>query len=383
MNRRKATLGAAIVGVVAGAVGLGFLASPAGAGQSPTLPATTPDALVQSVLTASPPAMAGTVQIVNNLGLPSIPGLPDQAANGTSQIRVWTDGVDHSRLSIPSMNSDETVIDDGTTIYDWDSATHTVTEHHINTGTKDAAKPDMGITGGSNSALDPATAARALVSAVKQTSTVSVDGTDMVAGRAAYDLVLTPKANQRTLLRQIRIAVDAQTHMPLQLMVLANNTDTPAVQVGFSSLTIGAQDPSLFTFTPPAGSTVVNGDKNDQKSTNLANEAAPKIVGNGWETVVVAHLPASLTAPGSSSDNTPDQSGQNGQNGLFGSGSASKSGSGGSALGLLREFGKPVSGSWGSGWVISTDVGNALITSDGRVAAGFVPQQLLISALGK
>jgi outer membrane lipoprotein-sorting protein len=320
--------------------------------------------------------MAGTVQIVNNLGLPSIPGLPDQAADGTSQIRVWTDGVDHSRISIPSMNSDETFVDDGTTIYDWNSTTHTVTEHHVD-NTKDTAKPDMGIPGESNSALDPATAARALVSAVKQTSTVSVDGTDMVAGRPAYDLVLTPKPNQRTLLRQIRIAVDAQTHMPLQLMVLANNTDTPAVQVGFSSLTIGAQDPSLFTFTPPAGATVVNGDKDDQKSTDLANEAAPTFVGKGWETVVVAHLPASLTTT-APSDNT-DQSGQNGP---FGSGSASKSGSG-SALGLLREFGKPVSGSWGSGWVISTDVGNALITSDGRVAAGFVPQQLLTSALGK
>ena len=379
MNRRKATLGAAIVGVVAGAVGLGFLASPAGAGQSPTLPATTPDALVQSVLTASPPAMAGTVQIVNNLGLPSIPGLPDQAANGTSQIRVWTDGVNHSRISIPSMNSEETVIDDGTTIYDWDSTMHTVTEHHINA--KGTNKPDLTNPGESNSALNPATAARALVSAVKQTSTVSVDGTDMVAGRPAYDLVLTPKPNQRTLLRQVRIAVDAQTHIPLQLMVLANNTDTPAVQVGFSSLTMGAQDPSLFTFTPPAGSTVVNGDKTDQKSTQLANQVAPTFVGTGWETVVVAHLPASMTSPDTTTG--PSGNNQSGQNGLFGSSSSSgKSGSAG-VLGLVREFGKPVSGSWGSGWVISTDVGNALITSDGRVAAGFVPQQVLISALGK
>jgi len=377
MNRRNATLGVALAGVVAGAVGIGFLASPAGAGQSPTLPSVTPDALVASVLTATPPAMAGTVEIQNNLGLPSIPGLPIQAANGSSQIRVWTDGRNHSRIALPSMNSEETIIEDGTTIYDWDSAKHTVTEHHLGkAGAHDAQKSTD-----EKSALDPATAARSLVSAVKQTSTISVDGTDVVADRPAYDLVLTPKANQRTLLRQIRVAIDAQTRIPLQLQVLANNTNSPAVSVGFSKLDIGAQDPSLFTFTPPSNATVVNGDQSDHQSTQMATEAAPTFVGSGWETVVVAHLPSSLTAPGASSG---DNSGSNTQGGMFGSGSAQagRSGSGG-AFGLLREFGKPVSGAWGSGWVISTDVGNAIVTSDGRVAAGFVPQQLLISALGK
>ncbi len=374
MNRRKATLGVAAIGVVAGAVGLGFLAAPAGAGQSPTLPTVTPDALVQSVLTASPPAMAGTVEVHNNLGLPAVPGLPEQVTNGTSQIRVWTNGAHDTRISIPTMNSDETIINDGTTIFDWDSTTRTVTEHHLNQAAKGTKAPDQSQTkpGGSNAELNPATAARDLVSAVQQTSTISVDGTDVVADRPAYDLVLTPKADQRTLLRQVRIAVDAQTHMPLQLTVLANNTDTPALQIGFSSLTVGAQDPALFRFTVPAGATVVNGDANDHTATEMANQTAPTLVGKGWETVVVVHLP-----------NTTPQSGQPAQSeqpGTFGGSSKSSSSS---MLGLVRQFGKPVSGSWGSGWVLSTDVGNAVITSDGRVAVGFVPVQLLTSALGK
>jgi outer membrane lipoprotein-sorting protein len=365
MNRRKATLGAAVVGVVAGAVGLGLLGHGlAGAGQAPTLPSTTADALVQSVLTAQPPAMAGTVQIVNNLGLPAVPGLPAQLAGGTSQIRVWTDGANRTRVSLPTMNSDETIVNDGTTTYDWNSTTHTVIEHHL---TKATNKNGTSKPGDANAALDPASAARQLVAAVKQTSTVSVSGTDTVANRSAYDLVLTPKSNQRTLLRQVRIAVDAQTRMPLQLTVLANNTDTPAVQIGFSSVNIGAQDPSLFHFTVPAGATVVNGDKSDSQSAQMATNAAPTFVGTGWETVVVAHLPSSTT---------PSE--QPAQSGKFGGSSSSSS-----MLGLVRQFGKPVSGSWGSGWVISTSVGNALITSDNRVVVGFVPQQLLISALGK
>ncbi len=353
MNRRNATLGVATIGVVAGAVGLGFLAAPAGAGQSPTLPSTTPAALVQSVLTASPPAMAGTVEIDNNLGLPAIPGLPAQLAGGTSQIRVWTDGTGRTRLSIPAPNSEETLVNDGTTLYDWNSTTRTVTEHHH--GAKTNGKAPAGT---SNQDLNPATAAKQVVAAVQQISTVSVDGTDLVANRPAYDLVLTPKANQRTLLRQVRISVDAQTHVPLRLTVLANNTDTPAIQIGFSSLNVGAQDPSLFRFTPPAGATVTNGDKTDQQSATMAGQTAPTIVGKGWETVLVVQVPTSSSGLSGQSDKSS------------------------SMLGLVREFGKPVSGTWGSGWLVSTNVGNAIITSDGRVAAGFVPQQLLTTALG-
>src|SRR5215469_3161739 len=101
MDRRRTTVGVAATGVVAGIVAIGFIAAPAGAGQSPTLPATTPDALVASVLTSSVPAMAGTVEIDNNLGLPMVPGLdlPAQFMSGTSDIRVWTDGNDKTRIS--------------------------------------------------------------------------------------------------------------------------------------------------------------------------------------------------------------------------------------------------------------------------------------------
>jgi outer membrane lipoprotein-sorting protein len=344
MDRRRATLGAAAVGVVAGVVGLGFLAAPAGAGPAPNLPSTTPAALVQSVLTASPPAMAGTVEIDNNLGLPSVPGLP-QLSSGSSQIRVWTDGTDRSRISIPSTTGEQTVVDDGTTIYEWNSADRSVVEHNLSND-KGKSVP--------NQSVDPATAARELVAAVQQSSTVSVDGTDLVANRPAYDLVLTPKPSERTLLREVKIAVDSQTRIPLRLTVLADNTDTPALQIGFSSVDMGRQDASLFHFTVPEGATVTKGDRTDQHSAEMAGQITPKLVGTGWDTVVSADLSKALDSQGSGTD----------------------------PMKLVRTFGTPVHGTWGSGWVISTDVGNALITSDGRVAAGFVPQQVLTQALG-
>jgi outer membrane lipoprotein-sorting protein len=345
MNHRKTTLGVATVGVVAGAIALGFIAAPAGAGQSPTLPTTTPAALVQSVLTANVPAMSGTVDIDNNLGLPALPGLP-QAADGTSQLRVWTDGHDRSRLSIPTPSSEQTIVDNGTTVYEWNSDDRTVVEHSLGADKQKAADK------AEQQQLDPATAAKALISEVRATSTVSVDGTDVVAGRSAYDLVLTPKPDQRTLLREVRISVDAQTRIPLRVTVLADNTDTPALQIGFGSVDMGPQNPSLFTFTPPAGATVTKGDQNDQRSAEMAGSVPTKVVGDGWDTVVVAQLPTSK-----------------------------QGGSANQMLGMVQQFGKAVHGSWGSGWVIGTDVGNALVTSYGRVAAGFVPQQVLIQAL--
>jgi len=49
---------------------------------------------------------------------------------------------------------------------------------------------------------------------------------------------------------------------------------------------------------------------------------------------------------------------------------------------LLSQFGKPVRGAFGSGYVITTKVGTALVTDDGRFAVGAVPEQVLIEALG-
>jgi hypothetical protein len=50
---------------------------------------------------------------------------------------------------------------------------------------------------------------------------------------------------------------------------------------------------------------------------------------------------------------------------------------------LLKRIGTPVNGPWGSGRLISTAVVSVIITDDGRVAAGAVPQQVLVEALSR
>ncbi|MGH3753213.1 MAG: LolA family protein, partial [Pseudonocardiaceae bacterium] len=251
---------AALAAAAAGAIGLGVLTMPAGARSDPALPPVSAEDLVASVLTAKAPAFGGTVTVDNALGLPALPGGPPGLAEVLTQpvttFRVWSDGQGHGRLALPSRGSEQVLIEDGTTLWRYDSSSRTATAlEHGDT----AARQRPPVT-------DPAQAARELVGAVRQSSTVTVDGTGYVAGRPVYQLVLTPAPTERTLLREVRVAVDLVMRVPLQLTVLANGSPNPALKVGFTDLNVGAQDPALFQFTPPAGVTVERPSKNGPKA---------------------------------------------------------------------------------------------------------------------
>lgn len=342
MNRKHVKLTASAAGA-AGILGLTTLSLPAGAGADPALPPVSPEKLVESVMTSAPPAFSGTVQVDNNLGLPKMPGQGGQSeflSGGSSNLRVWSDGQGHQRAALPSKNGETTIVNDGSTVSKWDSAQRTVTQ---------TPKP----TEKDHTPTDPAGAARHIVDTLRQSSDVKVDGTANVAGRDAYELVLTPKPTEHTMLREVRIAVDAQTRNPLDLAVNTNGTDSPALKVGFSELDMSRPDPGLFKFTPPAGAKVEQ-PKHDPHGQDPAH-AKPKLVGDGWDTVMVSRLPQQ---PAGQQGQHPDP------------------------RKLAEQTGKKVSGPWGQGWIIGTKAGSALVTSDGRLAAGAVPEQVLTSAIG-
>ncbi len=328
MTGRSAATGFA----VAGLVGLGLLTIPAGAGASPQLPPVSPQDLVRSVLDAEPGPFNGTVTADNALGLPELPGLP-QAANGTSAARIWSDGEHRGRLQLPSADAERTLVSDGTTFWAWNSETREV----VTGKAGEQRTPQSG--------TDPAKAASDLIGKLRTTSTRRVDGTAEVAGRPVYELVLAPQPTERTLLREVRIAVDAEKRMPLRLVVLANGSAEPALQLGFTDLTFGPQDARLFTFTPPPGSTVKPAPERSARRAAGSAGRRPTTVGDGWDTVYVAKRPTGSP----DADQAPD----------------------------LDDIGTPVSGSWGSGRLITTAVGSAIVTDDGRVAAGAVPEQVL------
>jgi outer membrane lipoprotein-sorting protein len=374
MNRRRVTVAVAAAGVVAGVAGLGVLAMPAGAGPAPVLPQVDAQSLVESVLKAQPAAFGGTVDVNNSLGIPAIAGLP-QVSDGASQVRMWTDGQGRSRVSLPTGNSERTIVDDGTTLWSWNSETQTVTKTpHGDVETK---KPEAGLgLGQDGKPLDPVQVARDVVAEIEKTSTVSVDGTARVANRPAYELVFTPKPTERTVLREVRIAVDSELRLPLRVSLLTNGTDEPAVQVGFSELTVGAQDAGLFQFTPSASAKVEEqkldapSDQDKADAEKALGEVSPQVIGDGWDTVLVArNSTEALSGMQLPAEDQPQRRGPGGDQG--------------NPQDLLKQLGKQVSGSWGSGTLISTKIGNVLLADDGRVALGAVPEQVLVDAIGQ
>lgn len=350
MNSRKTALSFAAAGTAAGVVGLVLLATPAGAGEAPpALPPISAETLVQSVLDMKVPAFAGEVEVENHLGLP-IPGMPSGDGAGAE---VWSDGTGKARASIPGRQSETTIVDDGSTVWVWNSQDRTVTKvPHA----KDAAdKPLEG------RFADPAKAAAELVTAMKQDSTVTVDGTARVAERPVYQLVLTPKPTERTLLREIRVSIDSALRIPLSVEVMANGQADPALKVGFTKFDEANQDASLFTFTPPAGATVTQKDPNEEFHGKGVDEwlskADLKMVGQGWDIVATGRVPAEALR------------------------AAENTGSNVDLFALLGTVGRQVHGSYGTGYVITTKIGTALITEDGKVAVGAVPEQVVTEAI--
>ncbi|MFD4670896.1 outer membrane lipoprotein carrier protein LolA [Lentzea sp. NPDC058450] len=354
MNKRKVTLAAAAAGVITGAAGLSLLAMPAGAGQPPTLPDVSAESLVEQVLTSKPGAFGGTVEVDNKLGLPSIAEIP-QLADGKHSARIWTDGNGKFRAALPNGQSEQTIVDDGTTTWSWNSADNEVTksEHKADQPRPSENKAES---------VNPAEAAKQVVGMTKEFSDISVDGTARVANRAAYELVLTPKATEKTLIREVRIAIDSELKMPLRVQVLTNGTSEPAGTVGFSEINVGPQDAKLFEFTPPANAKVTTPEAKEERQgqkPELGIEQAlqgkdPQIFGTGWDTVIGARIPAEAMTQ------VPAE-----------------------AQGLVDKFTKKVSGAWGSGQIFNTKVATILIADDGRVVAGAVPEQVLFDTIGQ
>ena len=339
------------------------------------LPARTAAQLLVDVRTATERSLSGTVVQTANLGLPQLPGLSGQAVGGavapsggaglasvlggTHTWRVWADGPTKARVALVAGSGESDIIRNGSDVWVWSSQDKSATHHTLDAKTAPGGTPSMSPT---DLPTTPDEAARQALAAIDPTTEVTVAGTAVVAGRQAYELVLDPRSTA-TRVAQVRIAVDADTHVPLRVQVYSTKLANPAVEVGFTAVDFATPDARQFAFTPPPGTTVTEGgDTPGGTVTNPAKPAAPepKIVGTGWERVVVATVP-DLGANAQSGQ--PGQAGQAG--GLQG------------ILGAIPE----VSGAWGKGRVIDGSLFSAVLTDDGRVAVGAVAPDALFAAL--
>lgn len=363
--RARWAIPAAAVVVIAG----GSLVASRTASADTGLPSRSAAQLLVDVQQASRQSLSGTVVQTADLGLPQIPGLSGQGTgaasssaggasltsviSGTHTWRVWLAGATQARVALVSGSGESDVIRNGSDVWIWSSQDKSAVHHTLSA--KDAAAAGVPSTAPTDLPKTPDEAAQKALAAIDPTTQVTTAGTAVVAGRQAYELVLAPKAGGSRV-AQVRIAVDADKHVPLRVQVYSTKRANPAIEVGFSSINFTAPDAAQFAFSPPPGTKVTESTAKPAAAAGSAQkkaaDAQTKVVGTGWSSVVVATLPAQAA--------TASQQGQ--------------------LQGMLRSVPK-VSGAWGSGRVIDGTLLSAVLTDDGRVAVGAVAPDALYAAL--
>lgn len=403
----------AVPAVIAAAALAGSL--PASAGDP--LPAKSPAEVLALVAQHTAPSLSGTLEQTSQIGLPELPQAGPSSGSGAASVlellsgphtaRVFLDGPGNVRVQVLDRLAERNAVRSGDQVWLYSSKDNTATHLTLPADaghSRDFGQykhPDAGMHGVMPT---PEELAERLLAAADPTTEVAVLPEVNVAGRAAYNLVITPRT-EGTLIGSVSIAVDGQSGLPLSVELKARGQAEPAFKLAFTSLTLEAPDASLFAFSPPPGATVkeiqvpahgtghmgkghrpMHGTESgvvpDAADPGAADPGAvppsavppdavdpvtippdavrpdyrnpngglprPTVTGTGWETVVeFPASPASAEAGAMVSDDP-----------------------------LLQQAAVAVPG----GRLFSTAVVNVLFTDDGRVFAGSVPAERLLTA---
>ncbi len=295
-----------------GVVGAGFAMS--GAQAAPSLPSRTPVQLLAAVNSARVlPPMTAVVQESAALGIPSLPnvgsGDPLSALSwlsGSHTVNIWYADPAHVRIAVPVQLGESDVRRDGRNVWYWNSKTSQATHLVLPAGAATAPQ-------GSSSTVTPAAPtpqqlAKQALAAIGPTTKVGLQQNVSIAGQPAYQISLAPK-DSRSLIGEIRIAIDAQRALPLRVQIFARGSSSPAFQVGFTSLQFGTPAASNFAFTAPPGAKVKTITVPVGPAPGMLSGLLPGLIGAngalaGASGRVVPRLPATLkgsqvTVPGS------------------------------------------------------------------------------------
>jgi outer membrane lipoprotein-sorting protein len=362
---------AAVPAVIAAGVLAGSL--PASAGDP--LPAKTPEQVLALVAQHSAPSLSGTLEQTSALGLPALPNLgPSKGSEAVSMLellsgphtaRVFLDGTENLRVQVLDRLAERNAVRHGDQVWLYSSKDNTATHLTLPSGAGESRHQAARTPGVMPT---PEDLAARLLAAMDPDTEVAVLPEVSVAGRAAYNLTLTPRG-QETLVGAVSIAVDGQSGLPLSVEVQARGQAEPAFRLAFTSLALAAPDAALFAFSPPPGATVKelaapasphpSRTKNGTDSRNHSGmmggtapgavpHARPSVTGSGWESVVEFPASEASAEAGSMIANDP----------------------------VLQQAAVAVPG----GRLVSTALLNVLFTDDGRVFAGSVPAERLQTA---
>ncbi|MFE1663926.1 outer membrane lipoprotein carrier protein LolA [Microbacterium sp. P02] len=349
------------------------------------LPDKTPQELLAFVQSEHVDQLSGTLEQTSDLGIPDLSALLGGSgsseaptseatttttttedllalATGSYSARVYLDQ-DRARLQVLDDLAERNIYVDADAATGWfvDSESQTATRVSL----PDRAaleKPAPPADAGSELPTPEAMLERALADLDESTDvTVGTDG--RVAGRDAYELVLTPRSDS-TLVGSVRFAIDGENGTALAASVTARGADQPAFQVAFTDVSFAAPDPADLSFTPSAQLTVTEKEitlptavqverwrADAEAEGGTADAAAPTVIGDDWSTVIEVGAPAD----GSALDRLSAEQRQ-----------------------LVDTVTTPVTG----GRAFETALLTVLITDDGRILAGAVPVERLVDAAG-
>ncbi|HJV99895.1 MAG TPA: hypothetical protein VJ617_12475 [Arthrobacter sp.] len=399
---------AAVPAVIAAGVLAGSI--PARAGDP--LPEKTPAQVLALLSEHRTMTLSGTVEQTSDLGLPELPATGPSSgpasAGGAASIaelltgqhtaRVYMDGPAKVRIQLVDRLAERDVIRRDSEIWFYNSKDNSAAHLTLPAFARDLPLPAPPVPAPDVPAPDlplavpvpehsfptPEDLAARLLAAVDSSTQVSVGPDLEVAGRSAYNLVIEPRT-QGTLVGRIAIAVDGETGLPLRVSVTARDQAEPALQVGFTSLSLAKPDDSLFTFAPPPGATIKElqppvpgtwpwpfasgfpgspgtvitpdaaaaaGSSGTGPSHTMTAPGRPTVTGTGWETVIGFPAPPAGQGAMLSESLLTDP--------------------------FLAQAAVVVPG----GRLLSTTLVNVLMTDDGRIFVGMVPPERLQAAAG-
>jgi outer membrane lipoprotein-sorting protein len=352
--------------VVAALIGTGAAVVPKlDAAAAPHLPTVSAQQLVAKAVSEKVDHLSGAIRWDADLGLPSVSELtggdgqtvssasgfdPTSLASGSQTFDVWVAGSQRQRVAIPGSLEETDVVRDGSQAWVWQSSTAHVTHYVLKrAGGQEATVPASNATSAQD--LNPQTVASHILADLNlSTTSVSVAPSETVAGRSAYVLRLAPDrsvtGNRDSTVGSIEIAVDASTGLPLRVTVWAAGQSQPALELGYTSISYSM--PSSHDLAPPTGETTTTkviepAGPHHQAAGSLGHRI--DLIGSDWGSI------ANVAA--------------------------------GSAAGRLYSATTAVSGSWGSGRLLSSTLVNALLLPDGRALVGFVTPAALEQAAAR
>ncbi|NDL56315.1 LolA family protein [Phytoactinopolyspora mesophila] len=312
--------------------------------------------------------LAGTIVHSADVGIPELPSMagatssPLALLSGATSARVWFSDESTYRLALYGDLAETDLIRQGDDVWYWNSDQNVVM-HQTVAELEDAKEqhPDRK----PMAELPTNVLAELALRFVEPTTDIEVDGTATVAGRAAYELVASPK-DDRSLIGSVRVAIDGEYGVPLRVRIFSADGGDPAVEVGFTSVSFDEPDQSVFEFTPPPGATVEEFDLGwlaaHPEGEPAEEELDAELIEDQWMSVLVVSgfdldsLTAHIDDLMAGTDEFGDLSGL--------------------VEAFMAEM-QPVSGAYGTGLGFESRLFSALWLNDGRLLLGAVGLDVL------